>query len=118
VPRHCGAGSLLLGIDRAGLGERCDRALVEGQLPGRVRDAVDRVGQVDRRRARGSQSRRRALEPPGVSRELDRQAVAGCDPDQRRAADAQPPDRLGDGGGAAELELDLAPRERRLVDRQ
>ena len=80
-------------------------------------DALDRVTEVDRRRPGARERLAGALEAVGVSGELERDAVRRRDADQWRAADRQALDRRGHIIGAAQLELGLAPRQQRLVER-
>ena len=99
------ARGLLLGLDRA----RPPRARRPRGRRRRARaasrDAVDRPGEVDRRRAAPRAAASHALlerRVAGVALQLHREPVAGGDADQRRAADRQAPDRLRDLGGARE----------------
>jgi hypothetical protein len=112
------AGGLLLGLDRAGLGQRRCGELVPCGAGGRV-DAVDRVRQVDRGRAGGAQERAGPLErfTGGLAQQLERDPVGSRYSNQRRAADREPADCAGDGRRAIELEFALLPGERGLVER-
>jgi hypothetical protein len=78
------AGRLLLGVNLPCL----------GQPVGGGVDTVHRIGQVDRGRTGGLQDLRYGIE---------RDPVARRDPDQWRAADGQPADRLRDLGGRPQM---------------
>jgi hypothetical protein len=75
------------------------------------------MGQVDSGRPRATKLLARGFERRWISRQLERDPVRGRHPDQRRASDREPPDRLGDLGGRSQLELVLALRQRCLVQR-
>ena len=84
----------------------------------RRRDAVDGPGEVDRGRARVAQRRMPpARRVAGGRGDLDRQPVCRGDPDQRRAAHREPPDRVG-GVAPRRTSVDplLAARQQRLVE--
>ena len=91
---------VLLGMDQLGLRPR------GGGAAGARRggDAFDGTSEVDRGRAGGGELLGRPLQPVGIAGDLHRQAVAGGDPDERCAADREPPDRRRGVAGAVQLE--------------
>ena len=114
VPRDRVAGRVLLGLDRAGLGERGGGWV--DVLPGRGTYAVHRVAEVDSGRARAAELVARDLERRRIMRQLERDPIGGGDPDQGRAADRQAPDRVGDLRRRSQLELALVLRKRGLIE--
>ena len=110
-----GAGGLLLGLDRARLVEGGGSRIGRAGSPHRVAYAVDRGAQIDRGGAGGAQGFAGALEALGrrIARQLERDAVGGRNPDQRRAPDRQAADGLRDLLGAAQRRVRARAREAR-----
>ena len=76
---------------------------------------AERPGEVDGCRARIGENAVCLVQVlPALSRE--RVPVSGRDPDRRRTADRHRPDRLGDLGGGAALELELVVGQPALVE--
>jgi hypothetical protein len=102
VGSDCIRGGLLLSLDRTCLRERIRRGA----------DTVHRPREVDR-------GGTRRLEDLGgaLAVGIKRNAVAGRDSDQRRASNGQPPNRVGDLGGARQNELVRLKWQSGLIER-
>jgi hypothetical protein len=101
------AGLALLALDCLGLG-KCSAG---------PSHSIDGTSQVDCGRPGPGEGRAGSLQRGRIACHLQRHAVGGGDADQRRAANGEPPDRIGDLLGALETQPLLAPGELTLVER-